>query len=84
MKITILKRKSNELKLEIEGEGHTLCNLLQKALLEDDRIEMAAYDIPHPLFSNSTVYVRTRGRRRPETALRNAVEKIEFRVGPRE
>lgn len=79
MKVTILERKSNELKVEIEGEGHTFCNVLQKALLEDDTIEMAAYDIPHPLISNPIVYVRTKGRRRPETALREAVEKIRRR-----
>ena len=79
MKVTILERKSNELKLEIEGEGHTFCNVLQKALLEDDTIEMAAYDIPHPLISNPIVYVRTKGHRRPETALREAVKKIRRR-----
>jgi DNA-directed RNA polymerase subunit L len=79
MKVTILKRTSNELKLEIGGEGHTFCNVLQKALLEDDTIEMAAYDIPHPLISNPIVYVRTKGHRRPETALRKAVEKIRGR-----
>ena len=79
MKVRILERKSNELKVEIEGEGHTLCNVLQKALLEDDTIEMAAYNIPHPLISNPIVYVRTKGRRRPETALLEAVEKIRGR-----
>ncbi len=76
MKVTILEKKANELKVEIEGEGHTFCNVLQKALLEDDTIEMAAYDIPHPLISNPIVYVRTDGHRRPETALREAVKKI--------
>jgi len=79
MKVTILERKSNELKVEIEGEGHTFCNVLQKALLEDDTIEMAAYDIPHPLISHPIVYVRTKGRRNPEIALREAVEKIQRR-----
>lgn len=79
MKVTILEKKSNELKVEIEGEGHTFCNVLQKALLEDDTIEMAAYDIPHPLISNPIVYVRTNGHRRPEIALRKAVKKIRRR-----
>jgi len=76
MRVKILEKKPNELKMEIEGEGHTFCNVLQKALLEDDTVEMAAYDIPHPLISNPVVYVRTRGRRRPEIALRKAAEKI--------
>jgi len=85
MKIKVLKKSGNELKIEVEGEGHTFCNILQKVLLEDDTIEMAGYDIPHPLVSNPMVYVRTKGRRKPETALRNAVRRMgkrskEFRV----
>jgi len=79
MKVTILERKPNELKVEIEGEGHTFCNVLQKALLEDETFEMAAYDIPHPLISNPIVYIRTKGRRSPEIALREAAEKIQRR-----
>jgi len=82
MQVRVLEKKANELKLEIEGEDHTFCNVLQKALLEDETIEMAGYNIPHPLVSNPIVYVRTKGRREPETALRNAAEKI--RKGNRE
>lgn len=76
MKVKILEKKPNEVKIEIEGEGHTFCNVLQKALLEDNTIEMAAYDIPHPLISNPIVYVRIKGRRRPKIALREAAKKI--------
>jgi len=50
MKVNVLKRTGNELKIEVEGEGHSLLNLLQKTLLEDDSIEMAGYHVPHPLF----------------------------------
>jgi len=71
-----MEKSANELKIEIEGEGHTFCNVLQRAILEDDTIDMAGYNIPHPLVSNPIVYVRTRGRRKPETALRDAAEKV--------
>jgi len=76
MQIKVLKKTSNELRIEIEGEGHTLCNLLEKALLEDESIDMAAYNIPHPLISNPVIYIRTKGRRSPETALKDAADKI--------
>jgi len=79
MKMKVLEKTSNELKIEIEGEGHTFCNVLQKTLLEDDTVEMAGYNIPHPLVSNPIVYLRTKGRRKPETALRDAAEKIRER-----
>lgn len=76
MQVKVLKKTSNELRIEIEGEGHTLCNLLEKVLLEDESIEMAGYNIPHPLISSPVVYIRTKGRRSPERALKDAADRI--------
>lgn len=73
MKIKVLKRTENELKIEVEGAGHTLCNLLQKKLLENENVDVAGYDIPHPLTSNPIIYVRTKGNLKPEDALLDAV-----------
>jgi len=75
VKVKTLKKTSNELKIEVEGIGHTLCNLLQQRLLKDKRVDLAGYDIPHPLFSNSVIYVRTKGNVKPKEALLKAVEK---------
>jgi DNA-directed RNA polymerase subunit L len=75
LKIKTLKKTSNELKIEVEGVGHTLCNLLQKRLLEDENVDLAGYDIPHPLAPNSIIYVRTKGNVKPEDALLKALEK---------
>lgn len=75
MKVKILKRTSNELKIEVEGIGHTICNLLQKRLLEDENVALAGYDVPHPLISNPVIYVRTKGDLSPEEALRKTVNK---------
>jgi len=76
LKVNVLKRTENELKIEVEGAGHTICNLLQKKLLEDENVDMAGYDIPHPLASTPIIYVRTKGGVTPEQALRRAVEKL--------
>jgi DNA-directed RNA polymerase subunit L len=76
MKVRLLRKGSNELRIEIDGEGHTFCNMLQKALLEDETVEMAGYNMPHPLITKSIVYVRTKGSRRPETAMRDAAKKL--------
>ncbi len=74
MKVKVLKKESNELKIEIEGADHGLCNLLQKRLLENERVDLAGYDIPHPLASNPIIYVRMKGKAKPEVALLKAVE----------
>jgi DNA-directed RNA polymerase subunit L len=76
MKVNVLNKTRNELKIELEGAGHTLCNLLQRKLLEDENVDLAGYDIPHPLASNPILYVRTKGDVKPEDALLEAVRKI--------
>lgn len=75
LKVKVLKKEANELKIEIEGAGHGLCNLLQKKLLEDDAVDLAGYDVPHPLASNPVIYVRMKGKANPEEALLRAAEK---------
>jgi len=76
MKVQVLKKTSNELKIEIEGEGHSLCGILQKILIEDDTVEMAGYTVPHPLLPQAIIYVRTKKTRKPEAAIKDAVKKI--------
>jgi DNA-directed RNA polymerase subunit L len=75
LKVKVLKKEANELKIEIEGAGHGICNLLQKKLLEDDTVDLAGYDVPHPLASNPVIYVRMKGKAKPEEALLKAAEK---------
>ncbi|MDH5634785.1 MAG: DNA-directed RNA polymerase subunit L [Candidatus Bathyarchaeota archaeon] len=77
MKIKILKKSHNELKMEAKGEGHTFCNVIQKALLKDERVDLAGYSIPHPLTSSPVIYVRTRGQSKPETVLKDAIEEVQ-------
>jgi len=76
MKVKVLKRTDNELKIEVEGEGHSLLNLLQKTLLEDDSIEMAGYDVPHPLFDRGILYVHTKEQQKPEDVVKEATKKV--------
>jgi len=74
--LKVIKRTPNELKIEIEGEGHTFSNLLESVLLEDNEVEFAGYNIQHPLISNTIFYIRTKGDKKPEQALKEAIEKI--------
>jgi DNA-directed RNA polymerase subunit L len=76
MKVNVLKKSENELKIEIQGSSHGLCNLLQKRLLEDKRVDFAGYDVPHPLASSPIIYLRMKGANKPEDALIEAVGKI--------
>ncbi len=75
MKVNVLKKTPNELRIEVEGAGHTLCNVLQKKLLEEENVDLAGYDVPHPIASNPIIYVRTKGKVKAEQILKNALEK---------
>jgi DNA-directed RNA polymerase subunit L len=70
-----LSKSKNELKIEIEGAGHSICNLLQKKLLEEKTVDLAGYDVPHPLSEKAILYVRMKGASKPETALIKAINK---------
>jgi DNA-directed RNA polymerase subunit L len=74
MKVNVLKKTSNELKIEVEDAGHTVCNLLQKKILEEKSVDLAGYDIPHPLTPNAIIYIRTKGTVKPEQVLRTALD----------
>ncbi len=77
MEVKVLAKSKNELRIEIVGEDHTFCNLLQSALLEDKNVEIAGYDQPHPLIRSSIVYVRTKRDASPEKTLLNALTGIQ-------
>lgn len=76
MRVRVIKRGKNDIELEIEGEGHTFCNILRKTLFEDEAVEYAGYVITHPLIGVPRFYIRTNGRETPEEALIKAAEKI--------
>jgi len=76
VKINVVKKSGNELKIEIVGSTHGLCNLIAKRLLEDKTVEFAGYDVPHPLASSPNIYIRMKGKAKPEDALLRAVDKV--------
>jgi len=76
MEVKVLSKSKNELRLEIIGEDHTFCNLLQNILLEDKNVELAGYDQPHPLIRSSIIYVRTKREVSPEKTLLNALANV--------
>jgi DNA-directed RNA polymerase subunit L len=77
MELKVVSKGKNELRIELVGEDHTFCNLLQNALLEDKNVEIAGYDQPHPLIRSSIVYLRTKRDVSPEKVLLNALANIQ-------
>lgn len=76
MKLKVLKETDNEIRVEVQGEGHTFCNALQDVLLSDKDVEFAGYSIDHPLISEPVIFVRTRRSSNPRVVLIKAAEKL--------
>ncbi|MEM2122888.1 MAG: DNA-directed RNA polymerase subunit L [Candidatus Bathyarchaeia archaeon] len=76
MEVTVLKEDRTEMKLELKGEGHTVCILIQRELLSDPNIEIAGYDVPHPLLNSAILYIRTRKGKKPRETLIKALDRI--------
>ncbi len=57
MKLRKVREEGKQLEMEVGGEGHTLLNLLQSALLKQGNVKMAGYSKPHPLMDKSVFYV---------------------------
>ncbi|MDR0318411.1 MAG: DNA-directed RNA polymerase subunit L [Nitrososphaerota archaeon] len=75
MKINVLNKNEHELKIEIIGADHGICNLLQKKILLDENVDLAGYDVPHPLASNPIIYIRMKGKSKPQDTLLAAAKK---------
>ena len=76
MELKVLKRTKNGLKLEIDGEGHSFCNILQKTLIKDKDVEFAGYNVPHPLMNKAVVEIRVKGTKKPEKILMTSAKEI--------
>jgi len=77
MEVKVVSKSKNELRLEIVGEDHTFCNLLQNVLLEDKNVELAGYDQPHPLIRSSIIYLKTKREASPEKTLLTALGSVQ-------
>ena len=80
MKINVVRQEGGYMEMEFSGEGHTLLNLLQESLLEDENVEMAGYSKPHPLMDRSKLFVRLRKGENHLDAVKKAVEKADGKL----
>lgn len=79
MKVEEVKKDGKVIRFKLMGEDHTLCNLVRKAMYEDENVEAAAYRIEHPLLSSPEFYVRVK-RGSPEEALVKTLRRLQERL----
>ncbi len=73
MEIRIIEESKEKILFNLEGETHTLCNLLVKKLNEDKNVKYATYSIDHPLVGEPKVMIEGKDVR---AALKKAISEL--------
>ncbi|MHC1611471.1 MAG: RpoL/Rpb11 RNA polymerase subunit family protein [Candidatus Methanospirareceae archaeon] len=73
--VRILEAKENAVRIEIEGEDHTLLAPLTSKLLENEDVDIATYSIQYTLRSNPVLYVKMK-EGEPLEAVRSALASL--------
>ena len=60
MKIEIIKDEKNEIEFILDGERHTIPNLLREKLSQNSEVEFVAYRMDHPLDKKSKFALKTK------------------------
>ncbi|HLF15942.1 MAG TPA: DNA-directed RNA polymerase subunit L [Candidatus Thermoplasmatota archaeon] len=76
MKLTVLNLSDNELEIEVVGENETLLNPIKQALLADKDVEFAEYIIEHPLLAIPKIFVRTKGKVKPQVVMKRTIKSL--------
>ena len=61
MKLEIIKNEKSELEFSVEGERHTVPNLLREKLSQNSDVEFVAYRLNHPLDQKAMFVLKTKG-----------------------
>jgi len=75
-RVEIKKLTNKEVVLEIEGEDHTIGNLIARLAQQIEGVKFAAYRIPHPLIPKLIVTIITDGVKDPINVLREVLNNI--------
>jgi len=60
MEIDILEENEREIKIALINQDHTIANLMKSIFLEDERIEIASYNIDHPTLSDPILHIKAK------------------------
>jgi len=79
MEVNVLKEEKNIIEIELKGEGHTLANLLRSELWNNNDIEIASYNLKHPIAS-SPILALSVSKGKPKKAIQEAVESLKAKT----
>ena len=86
MQLKLLSQSGTEMEIEVHGETETLLNPIKQALLADKDVDFAEYIIEHPSLAVPKIFIRTKGKVKPEVVLKRTIKALvaefdEFETG---
>ena len=86
MQLKVLSQSATEMEIEVHGETETLLNPIKQALLADKDVDFAEYIIEHPSLAVPKIFIRTKGKAKPEVVLKRTIKALvaefdEFETG---
>ncbi len=79
MRLKLLSKNGNTVKILVEEETHTLLNLITKESSSNPEIEFIGYHVPHPLEEKAELSIKTKGRD-PLKVLSEEIENIKKKL----
>lgn len=76
MKLNVLSKTEHEIEVEVHGENETLLNPIKQALLADKDVDFAEYIIEHPSLAVPKIFLRTKGKAKPEVVLKRTIKNL--------
>ena len=79
MKLDVIKNEKSELEFNIEGERHSIPNLLRDKLSQNNEVEFVAYKLDHPLDQKALFVLKTKGS--AKKVLEDTIKDIQKDIG---
>jgi DNA-directed RNA polymerase subunit L len=76
MQLKVLSQTATEMEIEVLGENETLLNPIKQALLADKDVDFAEYIIEHPSLSTPKIFLRTKGKAKPDAVLKRTIKNL--------
>lgn len=80
MKIEMIEDAKDRARFKIDGEDHTLCNLIKDELNQDESVKISTYAIKHPLIGAPRFTVETKKGTSAKDAVLDAAKNVKKKV----
>ncbi len=80
MEVKSVKEESDTLLVELKGDTIGFANLIREELWNDENVSEAASFKEHPYMAEPKIFVKMKGRTKPEKALKDAASRIQSKL----